>query len=274
MAKEPKGRPFLEILSSALQEDYRFPILEIFVFLYAISTFALAAASFLGFLPSGSTPASAINLVGIVSGTPLFIFIILVLKNIAFGLGGDLERGTLQTFLSYPITRRGIITAKMLSALGLSLGIFLVLQFFGLSILAPSIFSSQIQVVILAYLSAICYPLILTGIILMITLLIRRGAIALVIGIVLYFAAQIVPAILFFVAFATRNILPLQILSVFNPSFALSAHYNNFFGGTPIGASVWTPSLQDVYTFIFAGYVLMAAFFTVAYYIFDRRLGL
>ncbi len=272
MGNEPKGRPFLEILSAALQEDYRFPILEIFVFLYAIATFALAAV-FFGALPSGSSAQSALNLIDTASGTPLFIFIILVLKNIAFGLGGDLERGTLQTFLSYPITRRGIITAKLLSALGLSLAVFLGLQLLGLSILSPSIFSSQPQVVILAYLSSLCYPLILTGIILMITLLIRRGAIALVVGIVLYFAAQIVPGIIFFLAFATRNILPLQILSVFNPSLALSAHYNTFAGG-PFGESLWTPSLQDVYTFIIAGYILMIAFFAVAYYIFDRRLGL
>ncbi len=272
MASEPKGRPFLEILSAALQEDYRFPILEVVVFLYAIATFALAAASF-GFLPSGSSAQSALTLISTISGIPLFIFIILVLKNVAFGLGGDLERGTLQTFLSYPITRRGIITAKILSALGLSLAIFISLQFLGLTILAPAIFSSQSQVVALAYLSELCYPLILTGIILMITLLIRRGAIALVVGIVLYFAAQIVPGIIFFLAYATRNVFPLQILSVFDPSLALSAHYNSF-GGGPFGASIWTPSLQDVYNSIIAGYMLMAAFFVVAYYIFDRRLGL
>ncbi len=40
--KNGKGRPFLEILASALNEDYRFPILEVFAFLFALSTFAQA----------------------------------------------------------------------------------------------------------------------------------------------------------------------------------------------------------------------------------------
>jgi hypothetical protein len=38
-----KGRPFLEVFASALHEDYRFPILEIFAFLYALGTFVFAS---------------------------------------------------------------------------------------------------------------------------------------------------------------------------------------------------------------------------------------
>ena len=37
-----KGKPFLEVLSSAIHEDYRFPFLELFAFLYTLGTFALA----------------------------------------------------------------------------------------------------------------------------------------------------------------------------------------------------------------------------------------
>lgn len=271
MDDRPKGRPFFEILSSALQEDYRFPILEIFVFLYALSTFALAAV-FFGALPSGSSAQSAFNLVSVASGTPLFIFIILVFKNVAFGLGGDLERGTLQTFLSYPIRRRSIITAKLLSAVGLSLAIFVGLQILGLSILAPTIFSNQLQVLLVTYLAAVCSPFIITGIILMITIFLRRGAIALVVGIVLYFAFSIVSGIVTFLAYALRSSLPLQILSIFSPSVAASAYYGT--EGSIFGASLWTPTLQDVYLFILAGYVLMIGLFAVDYYLFDRRLGL
>lgn len=203
----------------------------------------------------------------------MFIFIILVFKNVAFGLGGDLERGTLQTFLSYPISRRGIITAKLLSAIGLSLAVFIGLQLMGLSILSPTLFSSQPQVVALAYLSAISYPLTITGIILILTLLIRRGAIALVVGIVLYFAALIAEGIIFFIALATNNILPLQILSALNPSLALQAHYSSIGGGV-FGLRPWIPSLQDVYIFILASYLIVCVFYAIAYFIFDRRLGL
>jgi len=37
-----KGKPFLEVLASAMHEDFRFPFLELFAFLYTLGTFALA----------------------------------------------------------------------------------------------------------------------------------------------------------------------------------------------------------------------------------------
>jgi len=36
------GRPFLEILSSVVNEEYRFPVLEVFAALFALGTLVLA----------------------------------------------------------------------------------------------------------------------------------------------------------------------------------------------------------------------------------------
>ena len=41
--EKKKGKPFLEVFSATLQEDYRFPVLEVFAFLYVLGTFALAS---------------------------------------------------------------------------------------------------------------------------------------------------------------------------------------------------------------------------------------
>lgn len=273
MTSQKKGHPFIEILSNALQEDYRFPILEIFVFLYAISTFALGALTF-SFTATSNSALSAINLVSNSLGIALFIFVILILKNVAFGIGGDLEKGTLQTFLSYPLRRRGIITAKLLSAIGLSLAVFVMLQVLGIAILAPSLLSSQLGVFALAYISSFAYPLLLAAIVLVMTILIRRGAIALVIGIVLYFAIQIAQAILVVLAIVLKSNLPLEILSVVNPITALTSHYGSFGGGGIFGAHPWTPSLETVYLFIGASYLITFVVYAVAFYLFDRRLGL
>ena len=37
-----KGKPLLEVLASALNEDYKFPIIEVFAVLYTLGTFVFA----------------------------------------------------------------------------------------------------------------------------------------------------------------------------------------------------------------------------------------
>jgi hypothetical protein len=91
--EKPKGKPFLEILAASIHEDFRFPILEVFAFLYAISTFVLVQIGG-GYTLSiaGSEESLAYSLVSIQMGTPLFIFLILIFKNVAYGFGSDLEK--------------------------------------------------------------------------------------------------------------------------------------------------------------------------------------
>jgi hypothetical protein len=218
-----KGKAFLEVFASAVHEDYRFPILEIFVFFYALGTFALAT---LGSVPSmgASEEASAYSLTSSVLGTPLFVFVILVFKNLAYGLGSDIEKGVIQTYLSYPLKRRWILSAKLLSAIGVALLILLSIQILALYILAPSIVTSHFGTVLLTYAANLSPILFISSIILLTTLIVRRGGLALVFGIVLYFAFSIASSMLMFMAFATKSPTTLQILSFFYPSTALSRY--------------------------------------------------
>ena len=269
-----KGRPFLEVFSSALYEDYRFPILEIFAFLYALGTFVFA--SFGAALSPQYLPGEAIAyiLTSSLLGLPLFIFIILIFKNVAYGLGGDLEKGIIQTYLSYPLKRYGILTAKLLSALGIALILFLSIQISALYILAPDIVSQYLGTVLLTYVATLSSSFLIAGMVLLVTLVLKRGGLALVIGIVSFFGMSIIGSMAMFVASSTGSPLALQIMSVISPNFVLSRYYYVTQPYVPLPSDLWIPTFSEVLLYTGASYVVVASLFFLGYVYFSRRLGL
>lgn len=267
-----KGKPFLEVFSSALHEDYRFPILEIFAFLYVLGTLALTnLGGVLGSQGNATAEAVASRTVTSALSLSLFVFLILIFKNIAFGLGSDLEKGIVQTYFSYPLKRSRILTAKLLSAVGVSIALFLGIQILALYILAPGIVLPHLGTILLTYTANLAYPLIITGVLLLMALLFRRGALTLVIGIVLYFAVSIASGIVSVIAFATNSSLPLQILSLFTPSTILNQYYSSTLSTFSL---TWAPTFSDVLLTIGASYVIAGVLFALGYYYFSRRLNL
>lgn len=262
-----KGKPFLEVLASAVHEDYRFPFLELFAFLYALGTFVFASFGVTITAQAGTTEAIAYEAITPLLSIPLFIFIILVFKNIAYGLGSDLEKGIIQTYFSYPLKRRGILTAKLLSALGVALLLFLGIQISALYILAPDVILPQLDTVLLIYVANLSYPLLIAGIMLLLTLKLRRGGITLVAGIVLYFAMSIISGIAMVVTFATESPLALQIISVISPSIALQQYYLGIF-------DFWTPAFSEIILYTGVSYVVVAFVFFLGFTYFSRRLNL
>jgi ABC-type transport system involved in multi-copper enzyme maturation permease subunit len=264
-----KGRPFLEIFASALNEDYRFPILELFAFLYALSTFAMANLT-----PTASATGEtqAYTLVSSLLAMPLFIFVILIFKNIAYGLGNDVEKGVIQTLFSYPLKRRSILSAKLLSAIGVSLVLLFGIQIPALYILAPGIVAPYIGTVLLTYAVSLSSYLQIAAIILLVALILKKGGMALVLGIVLVFGVSIVLNVVLFVASATKSILGLQILSVLSPNVALGMHYQTL--GTSLISPVWTPSLTEVLAYTGASYAVALFVFILGYVYFSGRMNL
>lgn len=265
-----KGRPFLEIFTYALDEDYRFPILEIFAFLFALGTFVFVDFAGAYYL-TGET--MAYNLVSILCGFPLmFIFVVLILKNVAYGLGSDLDKGVMQTLFSYPLKRRSILTARLISGLGIAVLLFLGIQIFGLFLLAPDIMATYSSTVFLTYAANLCSPaLLLAGLVLLLTLRLKRGGLALIIGVVLFLAGLIVSGFVGSIAYGTGSDLALKIWAVINPNSALQAYY--YHAGTSLFASEsWVPSFSEVLLYLGAGYLLVAAIFIGGYIYFDRRL--
>jgi len=214
-------------------------------------------------LPSETMAYSLTN--SILGAFSLFIFMILIFKNVAYGLGSDLEKGIIQTYFSYPLKRRGILTAKLLSALGIALILLLSIQISALYVLAPDIVSQYLGTVLLTYAATLSPSLLLAGIVLLVTLGLRRGGLALVVGIVLFFAMNIIGQMAMFVAFSTGSPLALQILAVISPAVVLQYYY------TP---GLWTPTFSEVLLYIGASYVIVAFLFFLGYLYFSRRLGL
>ncbi|MGB5925542.1 MAG: hypothetical protein WBH01_05545 [Dehalococcoidia bacterium] len=263
-----KGRPFLEIFTYALDEDYRFPILEIFAFLFALGTFVFADFALL----YGQTgEALAYSLVSTLCGFPLlFIFVVLILKNVAYGLGGDLDKGVMQTLFSYPLKRRYILTAKLLSGLGIALLLFLGIQIFGLFLLAPNVILTYPGTVFLTYAANLCSPaLLLAGLVLLLTLRLKRGGLAVVIGFVLFLAGLVVSGLVTSIAYGTGSDVALKIWAVINPNSALQYYH---MGAVGFPSETWVPSFSEVLIYLGAGYLIVAAIFTAGYIYFERRL--
>jgi len=269
---ENKGRPFLEVFSLAVQEDYRFPILELFAFLYALGTFILAYSFFQSSVGVMSEQI-AYSVTAMLMGLPLDIFIILMFKNIAYGIGSDLEKATIQTLFSYPLKRASILTAKLLSAILIALLVFFGTQISALYLLAPDIVSGYLGVVFLAYLANVGYALLLTAALLLLTLKIRRGGLAVVFGLVFLFAFSIVQGVITTIEFFGGAGWPNQVLAFINPAIALGRYYSSL--PTVIGTTaLWVPTFDEVLVYVGGCYVITAVLFLISYVYFSRRLNL
>jgi ABC-type transport system involved in multi-copper enzyme maturation permease subunit len=266
-----KGKPFLEIFSLALQEDYRFPILEIFAFLYSLGTFIYAYPFFQGYAATLSEQ-SAYSMATTLMGLPLNIFIILMFKNIAYGIGSDLEKATIQTLFSYPLKRHLILTAKLLSAILVALLVFLGTQVSALYLLAPEIVSSYPVPVFLAYLANVGYALFLTAILLLLTLKTRRGGLAVVFGLIMYFAIAVIQGIASVIEYLGHIDWPSRVMSIINPATVVGKYYTS---GPVMGlSSQWVPTFNEVLLYVFGCYVIVAILFAFCYRYFSRRLSL
>lgn len=277
----PKKRAFMEVLAISLSEDCRFPVLEVFTFLYVIATIffsnmSLTSYSFMTLQYIKSEEALAFSLVEGLTGFPIFMLLLLIIKNIAFGLGNDLEKGTMQTFLSYPLSRKMLLTARLISSVGVEILLFLGIQVFVLYIIAPYSVSTYLITVILTYVAALCFPLFITGLALLLSLVLKKGSWALIVGILMQFVMQMLATTATYLSTAAGSDIIIKIFSVINPIIALERYYRSnpqhFVQAEFFGRNVWSPSFSEALSFIGVGCVLVIVIFLVAYFYFEKRL--
>jgi len=264
-----KGKPFLEIFALALHEDYRFPTLEVLAFLFTLSPFAFMG--FGGFTMGAPEEYFAFRMVNSLMGLPLIILVVLLLKNIAYDVGNDLEKGTIQTILVYPLKRRSILTAKLLSAVGVAILLFFMIPIFVLCILAPDTVTLNLTTVFLTYLANVSFPLFIASVTLLITLTLRKGSLALVMGIIFFFLFGILANLVSFLSQAINSPLPIQLYSLITPSFALDNYYTSL---QPHAHVFWAPSFSEALLYIGVGYGVTAFHFFLSYLFFCRRLNI
>ena len=263
-----KGRPFLEVFTCALNEDYRFPILELLVFLCALCTVFLAGLAAV----SDFTTVEAFTHNLLSSSTwPLIIAVCIpILKNIAYGLGSDVEKGIIQTLFSYPLKRGYILTAKLLSALVIPLLLFLGISIFGLFLFFPDIILANPGTVFLTYAAQLSPVLLTAGLLLLLALRLKRGVLALIAGLVLCFMLFVIfDSIANSIAYGTGSDWSLKIYAVITPNLALQEYY---LGTQGFSSGIWVPSFSEVLLYLLAGYLLVAVVFIIGYVYFKRGL--
>jgi ABC-type transport system involved in multi-copper enzyme maturation permease subunit len=264
-----KGQPFLEILAATLQGDYKFPIPEFLTFLFLLSSFVFA--SFGGFGTAGVAEEYFVFfMTNSLMGLPLFILVMLVLKNIASGIGNDLEKGTIQTILAYPLRRHSVLTAKIFSAFGAAILLFLGTQISALYILAPDMVIPNLSVVLLTYVAKLSVAFFIGSITLLLTLVLRRGSLSIVIGILFFFFFGILVSLVSFLAQAMSSLLPLQFYSLIDPSLAIQFYYGSLRPGAHV---LWAPNFSEALLYMGAGYGITASIFFLSYFYFCRRLN-
>jgi len=264
-----KGKPFLEILAAALHADYKFPIPEFLIFLFLVSSFVFA--SFGGFGSTGGAEEYFVFfMVNSLLGLPGFILIMLLLKNIASGIGNDLEKGTMQTLFVYPLRRYSILTAKIFSAFGAAVLVFLGTQISALYILAPDMVVPNLSLVLLTYVARLNVAFLVASITLLLTLILRKGSLAIVIGILFFFFFGILTSLVSYIAQAMNSPLPMQLYSLIDPSRALEFYYGSLRPGAYV---LWAPSFSEALLYIGAGYGIIASILFLSYLYFCRRLS-
>jgi ABC-type transport system involved in multi-copper enzyme maturation permease subunit len=267
-----KGRPFLEVFTCALSEDYWFPILELLVLLCALWTFFSAGLAGVSGFSSDFVTVEAFTHNLLYSYTwPLIILVgIPILKNIAYGLGSDVEKGIIQTLFSYPLTRGYILTARLLSALVIPLLLFLGISIFGLFLFLPDIILASPSTVFLTYAAQLSPVLLTAGLLLLLALRLKQGVPALLTGLTLCFVLFVIfNSIANSIAQGTGSDWSLKIYAVITPNLALQEYYLGTLG---LSSQIWVPSFSEVLLYVLAGYLLVAVVFIIAYVYFKRWL--
>jgi len=261
------------MLSIFLRQDYHFPLLEIFAFLF------LAGILLTSTLPAGYDEtyiASSYFGFGAIS-LPILVFMILVWKNISLGLGGDLEKGVMQTFLTYPLKRLRILGARLLSSVGVALAVLTLAELVVLLATMPGFAVRQAPTLALSYLAALALPTLITAVVLAVCVFAKSSGLPLVVGLAFYFAAGLF--LQFFVGYAvqTENSALLGATYLLNPAVAFQEYYSHFSCGPPsqgfvCGVTWGTPGLGAAATYLIGSYLISTFLLLVSALWFARRL--
>jgi ABC-type transport system involved in multi-copper enzyme maturation permease subunit len=263
MAKKRKGNPFLEVLASALNEEYRFPILEIFAVIFVAGT--LINSQSLVYVREELLSPEALVYSKIAPFMTLSLLqLVIVLKNIAYGLGSDLEHGTIQTYLSYPLKRRSFLTARLLSSVGVPVLLLLGIQMFTILIIALDTISSNPSLVALTIVAFLGHPLLLIGVAFVLALVFKKGRVALFGGVLSYFGILMFTVNLAYMGGVMGYDFLTKAFAVLMPFGAVSRYC--------MGGEGWIPSFTETLFYVGACYALVTLVFLLGYLYFEKRL--
>jgi ABC-type transport system involved in multi-copper enzyme maturation permease subunit len=224
---EPRGSAFAELLAIFLYLDQRFPVLE-------GSAFLLFACSLLFSSVSNLDAQSAYNYMAGPIGLSLtsLILVVLILKN-ASSWGNDYEKGTMQTFLTYPLSRRKVLLARLTSSLILPVVLVTLARFSVVFLVSPSLTLTEFSSLMLGFLTSLSTPLFVAALVVLTVLWAKSGGVPFAIGLLTFFMVFILSAFVIGIAYNGGYPYLAWVVYFFNPVYAFSSYYQGvvaFFG--------------------------------------------
>ncbi len=261
--------PFLQMLTVFLRQDFRFPILETFAFLFVLSGFFFGV-----FSDYTSETALAFGYVSAATEVTLLIFMVLIWRNVSAGLGAELEKGVMQTYFTYPLSRGRLYAARLLSSVGVPYAVFIACQLLAIAVVAPAFLVRQGPTFWLGYAADFGTPLLVTALVLLVAVLAKQGGLALVAGVFSYFVVWLFLPLLVGLAQLYNNYFAIGVIYVLNPFAPVQAYFNSLSGNCYdclITQQNYTPTLASAQLFVLTSYLLTAAIFAAGYFWFTRE---
>ncbi|RLI08253.1 hypothetical protein DRO32_02530, partial [Candidatus Bathyarchaeota archaeon] len=260
--------PMLEVLAIDLKEAYRFPIPELLAFLYAFFPFTFSPA-IVAFGPEAEE-ARLLLIMSLSSGMVSFITMVLILKNISYGLANEVRKGLVQTYLTYPIGRGRFFLAKLISGILIPVSYIILSVCVFTAINLPALAVKHLDILALGLLALLADVLFPAALMFLAAITVKRGGASLAIGIALWFAVGIVSSLLLMIGNITDWEGVVHAYYLFNPLDALLMHYGAL-GRAPLLPGGEAPELWQCYAYLGGNYAITLAFYVLALIYFLRR---
>ncbi len=199
------------------------------------------------------------------------IFVILVLKNLASGWGGDFEKGTMQTFLTYPLKRWKFLLARFISSFLLVLGLLALAEFSVVFLIAPGFASANFGSLALGFLTSLTLPLMVSAVVVLTVQWTKSGGVPFAVGLVAYFVILIFSAFLYSAANSGGYGNLAWFVYFLNPFYALTIHFNGGPYYYPQYYGIPAPSFGQAEGLLAANLLLSTALIVVGWLLFARR---
>jgi len=269
LSKQGVSKPFSRMFLIFADQDYKFPTPEIFAALLVLTILLTGSLNSYAIIsPSGL--AIAYSYAQLVAPITVLVFMIIIVKNVSIGFGGDLEKGTIQTYLGYPLSRNRILMARLLSSVGIALLLLVLIQFTVLFMLAPAFFISNLSMFSLVYLGVIGNALLITSVMLLIVSLTRQGTASVMTGLLLYLLFGFLPGMLTSYFSFNDSYAGLVAALIFNPVGSFQPYY--WTANNTRHVLLWAPSFWNVVSVIATNYALTAIVTGFCFLYFSRRL--
>jgi ABC-type transport system involved in multi-copper enzyme maturation permease subunit len=261
--EERRGSAFTELLSIFLQLDHRLPVLEVSAFLLFSSALLFSSVSNLD-APSAFSYMAGVGGLSLTS----LILVVLILKNVSSAWGSEYEKGTMQTFLTYPLSRGKVLLARLTSSLIVPLGLVTLARFSVVFLVSSDFARSQFWSLLLGFMASLTTPLLIAALVILAVQWAKSGGFPFAIGLVLYFVILIFSAFLLAIAYNDGYSNLAWVVYFFNPVYAFSSYYNGF---NTLGTSVAVPTYAQAVELLAGNLALSIVLLAVGVMLFVKR---